>query len=119
MVHDCDDEPDPGNDWNRLSELQRRNTLCLPHQKSSYPVEVQTRVPMDMSEMDLQRGMGNNYGGGAGLPSTMMGDRTVDRMFTRTQKRKSMEMEQPPTKVIQGFFSLLMFDIQCYTALNQ
>ena len=42
VVHDCDDEPEPDFDWNRLSELQRRNTLCLPHQRTSYPVEVRT-----------------------------------------------------------------------------
>nr|XP_034326883.1 nuclear mitotic apparatus protein 1 isoform X4 [Crassostrea gigas] len=39
MFH-CEDEPEEF-EWNRLTELQRRNTLCLPHLKTSYPVETQ------------------------------------------------------------------------------
>lgn len=41
-----EDEPDImeskgfGDGLNRFSELKRRNTLCLPHMKSSYPLEV-------------------------------------------------------------------------------
>ena len=49
-----DDEPEEF-EWNRLSELQRRNTLCLPHLKTSYPVEVQMRPPAEMSEKKLQK----------------------------------------------------------------
>lgn len=36
-----EDEPEEL-EWGRLSELQRRNTLCLPHMRSCYPVELQT-----------------------------------------------------------------------------
>ena len=33
-----EDEPQEF-DWARLSELERRNTLCLPHMRSCYPAE--------------------------------------------------------------------------------
>ena len=49
-----DDEPDEF-EWNRLSELQRRNTLCAPHLKTSYPVEIQMRPPREISERKLQK----------------------------------------------------------------
>ncbi len=50
-----DDEPEETFEWNRLSELQRRNTLCLPHLKTSYPVEVQMRPPKEFSEKNIQQ----------------------------------------------------------------
>ena len=42
----CEDEPpeSPKFEWGRLYELQRRNTLCLPHMKTSYPIETQVSV---------------------------------------------------------------------------
>ncbi|XP_075054467.1 nuclear mitotic apparatus protein 1 isoform X2 [Mixophyes fleayi] len=35
----CQDEPDPLEDWTRIAELQLRNRSCLPHLKTSYPLE--------------------------------------------------------------------------------
>ena len=45
QMFSCEEEPpdSPKFEWGRLNELQRRNTLCLPHMKSSYPVETQVR----------------------------------------------------------------------------
>lgn len=56
----CEDEPENQFEWGRLSELQRRNTLCLPHLKSSYPVELQACTKKDFdreaqSSIDLAR----------------------------------------------------------------
>ncbi|KAK2153909.1 hypothetical protein LSH36_281g01028 [Paralvinella palmiformis] len=50
-----EDEPEVF-EFGRLSELQRRNTLCLPHMKSSYPVETQVYHPKKIAEDELKTG---------------------------------------------------------------
>lgn len=50
----CEDEP-PDFEWSRLNELQRRNTLCLPHLKTSYPVETQRCTSKNFNDDKLQK----------------------------------------------------------------
>ena len=47
-----EDEPEDL-EWGRLTELQRRNTLCLPHMRSCYPVELQTAATVEGDALAL------------------------------------------------------------------
>ena len=51
-----EEEPEMYDGFGRLSEMQRRNTQCLPHMKTSYPVETQVTSPEAMDEMRIKRG---------------------------------------------------------------
>ena len=46
-----EDEPEDL-EWGRLTELQRRNTLCLPHMRSCYPAELQTGATVEGDALD-------------------------------------------------------------------
>ncbi|XP_015788300.1 synaptonemal complex protein 1 [Tetranychus urticae] len=49
-------EPDPEDPMKRLSILQGRNSLCRPHLKSSYPVEMQD---VNITEIAIKQGSSN------------------------------------------------------------
>lgn len=55
-VFHCEDEPEEF-EWNRLTELQRRNTLCPAHLKTSYPVETQHVKPQEFTDDALRYSM--------------------------------------------------------------
>ncbi|XP_077862234.1 uncharacterized protein LOC100377654 [Saccoglossus kowalevskii] len=49
----CEDEPEHF-DWDRVSEMQRRNTLCPPHLRTAYPIETQNATPSKVEENSLR-----------------------------------------------------------------
>ena len=63
-----EDEPDIleskgfDDDIHRISELKRRNTLCLPHLKSSYPLEViATESIKDVQDSEYEASVRNSF----------------------------------------------------------
>ncbi|GFS92965.1 uncharacterized protein NPIL_472041 [Nephila pilipes] len=46
---------DDVNAEDRLKELRRRNTLCLPHLQSSYPLEIQNMTPTEKKYYEAQQ----------------------------------------------------------------
>ncbi|RUS85201.1 hypothetical protein EGW08_007027, partial [Elysia chlorotica] len=70
----CANEPDgPDFEWDRLSELQRRNTMYLPHLKSAYPIEMQTVETEKFSD--------------EGLRLSTVGDHAKEKFETRSSGR--------------------------------
>ncbi|KAJ8028673.1 Nuclear mitotic apparatus protein 1 [Holothuria leucospilota] len=55
IVNDCDEEPEFMAWEDRIQELHRRNTLCRPHLKTSYPVETQIYAPDEFNDSDLKK----------------------------------------------------------------
>ncbi|GFY69886.1 uncharacterized protein TNIN_252561 [Trichonephila inaurata madagascariensis] len=57
-IHNGGDTKD-SNDVNRLKELRRRNTFCLPHLQSSYPLEIQNMTPSEKKYYEPSRHLMN------------------------------------------------------------
>ncbi|XP_039601613.1 nuclear mitotic apparatus protein 1 isoform X2 [Polypterus senegalus] len=51
-------EPEHTDDWMRIAELQARNQACLPHLKTSYPLESRPSIgiPFTISDEDVKLG---------------------------------------------------------------
>ena len=63
-----EDEPDImehtglNSDFHRINELKRRNTLCLPHLKSSYPLEViATQSSKNVQDSEYEASVRNGF----------------------------------------------------------
>ncbi|XP_048837991.1 nuclear mitotic apparatus protein 1 isoform X2 [Brienomyrus brachyistius] len=55
----AENEPDITDNWKRIAELQARNKACLPHLKSSYPLESRPSLGMplfNITDEDLRTG---------------------------------------------------------------
>lgn len=81
MFH-CEDEPEEF-EWNRLTELQRRNTLCLPHLKTSYPVETQRVKPQEISDDALRQSI---------MPSGSGKKRKKEQLSDEDDQKASMNL---------------------------
>lgn len=108
MFH-CEDEPEEF-EWNRLTELQRRNTLCLPHLKTSYPVETQQVKPKKISHDALRQSI---------MPSGSGKKRKKEQLSDEDDQKASMNLRSSKQVTILFFsvFSLILLFFEklvCY-----
>ncbi|XP_013390853.1 early endosome antigen 1 isoform X2 [Lingula anatina] len=95
----CEEEPDMDFNWDSLSELQRRNTLCLPHLRSAYPLITQ---PQDISEDMMRSGRASNINsenlqGSLGGMSTRSGKKRQSGEHDAGEDRKKSKTAKPST----------------------
>ncbi|XP_048388245.2 nuclear mitotic apparatus protein 1 isoform X2 [Stegostoma tigrinum] len=90
----CQDEPDQLEDWNRIAELQRRNGVCPPHLKTSYPLESNTATNESMiTEDELRLGDPQET-----LRRATLLPQQIKEMSTGRQKRLSNDSQGPNWK---------------------
>ncbi|XP_078078773.1 nuclear mitotic apparatus protein 1-like isoform X2 [Mustelus asterias] len=90
----CQDEPDQLEDWNRIAELQRRNGVCPPHLKTSYPLESNTATNESMITEDELR-LGDPE---ATLRRATLLPQQIKEMNTNRLKRLSSDSRDPNWK---------------------
>ncbi|BFZ14853.1 hypothetical protein BsWGS_17890 [Bradybaena similaris] len=90
----CADEPD-GTDfeWNRLRELQRRNTLYLPHMKSAYPVEMQMTNKEKFTDDSLRLSLLPSRRGRVS-PGEYMRQKELESMSNKRKAAAKQSMEE-------------------------
>ncbi|XP_043928712.1 nuclear mitotic apparatus protein 1 [Protopterus annectens] len=99
-VGTCQDEPDQLDEWNRLAELQRRNKICPPHLKTSYPLE--SKPPLGIATVtdeEVKTGDPNETLRRASLlPSQVKETSAASQSITtrRQRKRQSEESHHGP-----------------------
>uniref|UniRef100_A0A0B7AFS0 Uncharacterized protein n=1 Tax=Arion vulgaris TaxID=1028688 RepID=A0A0B7AFS0_9EUPU len=98
----CANEPEgPDFEWDRLSELQRRNTLYLPHLKSAYPVEMQIVGKEMFSDDTLRLSLVPNKRGKASPASYIRNKREETRAKQSiTETESNLNKRKAPIKHI-------------------